>query len=380
MRAITLKPNLAEAHNNLGNTLKELGKLEKAEASYNRAIAIKPDLAGAYNNLGTILKELGRLNEAEASFTKAIALKSDYAEAYSNLGVTLLEMGKLEKAEAKLSHAIGLKPTFTEAIFNLSITQSYMSNLEAEIISLQNILLLDSQYYGLRAGVNLAICHFLKNEFARSNEHVSAAEKIQEIEHPNFNIEKEYQKYLRKILRWHENKYKGVDHRDNVKKLYVIGESHSLASHNLQIQNSEIDRFAKARLVKGCKQWHLGNTFRNKYKFQFESIFLALPKKSDVLLAIGEIDCRLESGIIKLKKKFPEKEIKEIVQTTIESYIDYIIRSNSNCQHKIFIQGVPCPNIDTRNHTQKVITQLVEVISTFNEELKLSVKKIHLNF
>ena len=53
-----------------------------------------------------------------------------------------------------------------------------------------------------------------------------------------------------------------------------------------------------ARLIKGCKQWHLGNAFRNKFKNQFESIFCSLPKYSYVLLAIGENDCRLDSGII----------------------------------------------------------------------------------
>ena len=50
-----------------------------------QAIALKPDLAEAHNNLGVTLQELGRLDEAEASYTQAIALKPDYAEAHSIL-------------------------------------------------------------------------------------------------------------------------------------------------------------------------------------------------------------------------------------------------------------------------------------------------------
>jgi hypothetical protein len=80
-----LKPDFAEAHNNLGNTLKELGRLDEAEASYTQAIALKPDFAEAHSNLGITLKELGRLDEAEASYTQAIALKPDYAVAFWNL-------------------------------------------------------------------------------------------------------------------------------------------------------------------------------------------------------------------------------------------------------------------------------------------------------
>jgi Flp pilus assembly protein TadD len=98
--AVALSPQDAEAHNNLGNTLKELGRLDEAEASLRQAIALKPDYTEAHSNLGATLQELGRLDEAEASFTQAIALKPDYAEAHSNLGVTLKELGRLDEAEA----------------------------------------------------------------------------------------------------------------------------------------------------------------------------------------------------------------------------------------------------------------------------------------
>ena len=54
--------------------------------------ALKPDYAEAHSNLGTTLKELGRLDEAVASYNQAIALKPDYAEAHSNLGATLDEL------------------------------------------------------------------------------------------------------------------------------------------------------------------------------------------------------------------------------------------------------------------------------------------------
>ena len=76
---------LAQAHNNLGNTLKEMGRLDEAEASYTIAIALKSDFAEAHSNLGITLKELGRLDEAEASYTQAIVLKPDYAVAFWNL-------------------------------------------------------------------------------------------------------------------------------------------------------------------------------------------------------------------------------------------------------------------------------------------------------
>jgi Flp pilus assembly protein TadD len=83
--------------------LQELGKLDEAEANYRQVIALKPDYAEAHNNIGITFQELGRFNEAEASYKQAIALKPDYTKAHFNLGITLQELGKFRM---KLKQAI----------------------------------------------------------------------------------------------------------------------------------------------------------------------------------------------------------------------------------------------------------------------------------
>ena len=64
----------------MGIALKEQGKLEEAIEAYNKALAIKPDYAEAYNNMGIALKEQGKLEEAIEAYNKALAIKPDYAE------------------------------------------------------------------------------------------------------------------------------------------------------------------------------------------------------------------------------------------------------------------------------------------------------------
>ena len=129
-KAIAIKPDLAVAHSNLGNTLQELGRLEEAGASCRKAIAIKPDLAEAHFNLGNTLKKLGRLEDAEASYSNAIAIKQEYADAHSNLGTTLHELGKLSEAEASYRKAIAIKPDLAEAHSNLGTTLNELGKLE----------------------------------------------------------------------------------------------------------------------------------------------------------------------------------------------------------------------------------------------------------
>ena len=117
--AVALSPQDAEAHNNLGNTLKELGRLKEAESSYNKAIALMPNYAEAYCNLGITLHGLGRLDKSEESYNQAIALKPELAEAHINLGITLQELGRLKEAEASYNQAIKLTPDDAEAYCNL---------------------------------------------------------------------------------------------------------------------------------------------------------------------------------------------------------------------------------------------------------------------
>ena len=145
-KAILIKPEYAQAHSNLGNTLKGLGRLKDAEASFSKAITIKPDLAEAHYNLGNTLKEIGRLEEAETSYKKAITIKPDYAEAYYNLGATLQELCRLRDAEENYSKAILIKPDYAQAHSNLGATLQELGRLEDAETSYKKAIAINPEY------------------------------------------------------------------------------------------------------------------------------------------------------------------------------------------------------------------------------------------
>ena len=91
--------DLAETYYNMGNALKDQGKLEEALEAYNKALAIKPHNAQAYNNMGNTLQKQGKLDEAIEAFKKALSIKPDYAGTYYNMGIALKDQGKLEEAQ-----------------------------------------------------------------------------------------------------------------------------------------------------------------------------------------------------------------------------------------------------------------------------------------
>jgi protein O-mannosyl-transferase len=120
-RVLQLKPNLAEAHTNLGNALAKLpGRLDEAIAHYREAERLKPEYAPAHINLSNALNDEGRTEEAVEQGEQALRIRPDSAEAHSNLGSALLKMpGRLDEAIEQCEEAVRLKPELAEAHSNL---------------------------------------------------------------------------------------------------------------------------------------------------------------------------------------------------------------------------------------------------------------------
>ncbi len=114
-------PDLAEAHNNRGNILDELGRPAEAISGFERALALRPDYVEAHNNMGVALMHLRRLDEALAAYDRAVGLDPAYAPAESNRGNVLKELGRLDEALAAYDRALSLNPASADAQFNKSL-------------------------------------------------------------------------------------------------------------------------------------------------------------------------------------------------------------------------------------------------------------------
>jgi len=71
-------------YNIRGTKYANLGQLDTAISFYEKALSIKPDYAEALYNLGSSLHSLGQLDAAVRSYKKVVAIKPDYAESHNN--------------------------------------------------------------------------------------------------------------------------------------------------------------------------------------------------------------------------------------------------------------------------------------------------------
>ena len=105
-KALKLAPEYSEAHNNLGNLLKNQKRFEEAIIHYEASIKIFPDNSNTHNNLGTVHAMRGDMSKAETYFAKAVSIQPTYYEARQNLGLSYMQQGKLEEAEKEFATAV----------------------------------------------------------------------------------------------------------------------------------------------------------------------------------------------------------------------------------------------------------------------------------
>ncbi|MGZ7065492.1 MAG: tetratricopeptide repeat protein [Candidatus Aminicenantales bacterium] len=137
--AAELRPDLPEAHYNLGLACFETGDMDRAEAEFKRANAIKEDAmssfylariylgqkkldqaleaaqksisanprsAGSYNIKGVILNQLGRFAEAAGSFQAGLVLVPKDVNLQVNLGIAFMNSGQPERARPVLEKVL----------------------------------------------------------------------------------------------------------------------------------------------------------------------------------------------------------------------------------------------------------------------------------
>ena len=118
--ALRMKPDYAEAHNNLGNALASIGQHAQAAEQYREALRLKPDYPIAHSNLGNALTADGKVGEAIGHYEEAVLALPASPHVHNNYGEALIIMGKTAEAIAQFREALRLKPDLTEAKDNLA--------------------------------------------------------------------------------------------------------------------------------------------------------------------------------------------------------------------------------------------------------------------
>jgi tetratricopeptide (TPR) repeat protein len=117
-KALALDPDLAAAHNALGERLAESGDPGRAEQEFRAALRSEPDLPDAQSNLGHALAARREWGEAAWYFERAVKRTPKDADTRLNYGVALRALRRDDDALREFEAALKLRPGFGLAHLN----------------------------------------------------------------------------------------------------------------------------------------------------------------------------------------------------------------------------------------------------------------------
>ena len=432
-KATEIDPDAAEGHMNLGNAFKQQGQLERAIICYRRALELRADYAEAHMNLGVALMEQGNSNEAAAHFRKALSANPNFPEALMNLAIVLQHRGDFAQAVAHYRRALELRPHYAVAHFNLGNALLERGNLNEALARYQHALALTAgtapptgplaPLESVRQAVNrtralypaeepcfmnlvrancwrtpaqdwrvlctaaleqmdlpqaprfellvrTGISQWLGDERSALSDTLrdagAASAAIGETRSREIKNSRAYANFLTNL-----SQHPGPGAGDaGAPELAVVGDSHSLSFHGIEVTLDGTAYRTGAQLVMGCKAWHLASADPNLYKWRLSAILDAIPENAPVICCFGEIDCRLDEGILPYYHR-TGGDLEQLVEDEASRYVDYVAVAVAPRRLRPILVGVPAPHLDALapehpDATPEDKSLLVDIVKMFN--------------
>ncbi|MEZ7813887.1 MAG: tetratricopeptide (TPR) repeat protein [Paracoccaceae bacterium] len=269
-KSIKIKPDFADAYNNMATAQKKLGQIELAMECFERAIQIRPDYVEAHYNLGLVALENDNLVTAIESFKRAVHLKADYAEAHLNLGNAQKRSGFLQAALICYERSIQIRPDFAEVYLQKGIVLKELGDISGARNCYGQALKVNPNY--VTAHFNLALIFHQCDEIPKA---IESYEKTLELD-PNF-VNAHYN--LVTLKKFHDKDEQLVQMEKLYKCRNLDGEKHcrlcfSLAKVNEDIRNFD-QSFSYLKEGNALRKNILGYNFSSD-----EALFLNLKSKS----------------------------------------------------------------------------------------------------
>ncbi|MBN9119479.1 MAG: tetratricopeptide repeat protein [Planctomycetes bacterium] len=156
-RAIAAGPDLVDAHFNLGNLYRRLGRSRDAAAAYEDALRIVPDAPAALVNLGLAVSDDGNWARAVECFARAATVAPHLPDALVYLGDALARVGRVEEAVLALRESVARFPDVPRGHYNLGVHLAASGSTEEAITEFERALQLSPDYAEAHNALGVAL-------------------------------------------------------------------------------------------------------------------------------------------------------------------------------------------------------------------------------
>jgi Flp pilus assembly protein TadD len=113
-------PNKRRAHENYGQALSTVGRLDEALREFNTVLALKDDgsvpLRDLYREIGVVYFRMNRMADAISAWRTGLRHAPNDASLLNNLSIALMQTGRYEEAAAEAQTALSSDPNMPQAL------------------------------------------------------------------------------------------------------------------------------------------------------------------------------------------------------------------------------------------------------------------------
>eukprot|EP00026_Physarum_polycephalum_P002628 Phypoly_transcript_02636.p1 GENE.Phypoly_transcript_02636~~Phypoly_transcript_02636.p1 ORF type:complete len:874 (+),score=132.36 Phypoly_transcript_02636:48-2624(+) len=385
LKILILNPNDKAVKEDLADLLQQEGGMK---ALYTE-LAPTPTSAPAYAYIGTFIKEFGAVSESVALYKKALAIKSDSASYCLNLVHTMEVMGTYKEAFnvikdfCKQNMRLTVGGCSCEKIYNvLKNVDDLQEHSDKIWISPEEAATQPVQKFDVAPQKGTTPDRTLKPYDSDQLDLLALFATISKIAYVvgGLDIIPEIIKLIEPAREGRELHTTPVRNEMayyscvaqlmltqslplvNYRKIYVVGDSHSLSPgwRTINVKGEKI--LLQPSLVTGLKIWHLRPNTKFFPKANFHNVIRKIPKGSTIIIALGEIDCR--EGLLVSVEKCRYNDLDEAISTSLNIYIGVIRQLIKDHNFTVYVHPPP-PVLDpTRKQVKKYAQALKERLKT----------------
>lgn len=173
--ALRLWPNYPEAHYNYGILLEAMDDRTGAAVQYQQALRCRPDYPDVRLRFARFLASEGGADEAETHYVEVLRLQPGHAEAHNNYAVFLESRGETVAAEQHYLEALQHRPNYAEAHYNYAMLLEGIDRSKSEQ---QYLAAITASPEYAEAHNNLAALLHEKGDLAGAEAHYRAALRL----------------------------------------------------------------------------------------------------------------------------------------------------------------------------------------------------------
>ncbi len=137
-------PNKRRAHENYGQALSTVGRLDEALREFNIVLALKDDgsvpLRDLYREIGVVYFRMNRMDDAISAWQTGLRFAHNDASLLNNLSIALLQTGRYDEAASQAQTALVSDPGMPQALNTMGQVMMLKKDYENAIKYFQKAL------------------------------------------------------------------------------------------------------------------------------------------------------------------------------------------------------------------------------------------------